>query len=254
MNALSHHLRLVLTAIQYFTRLPVPHWVGYSERQLNDASRYFPLVGILVGLVSGAVFLLAVRVFPQPLAVVLAMLAGIFLTGGFHEDGLADACDGFGGGWNAPQILTIMKDSRIGSYGVLGLTFALALKYGALAAIPAAQFLSISVAAHAFSRFMAVSLIYTQRYVRDDDGARAKPAAQSLSPFGLACAALFALAPLAWLGAAGVAGAAGALVLRLVVAQYFYRRIGGYTGDCLGAVQQVSEIGFYLALLAWIST
>ena len=254
MGLLADQLRLAFTAIQYFTRLPVPRWTGYSVRQLNDAARYFPLVGILVGLVTGGVYLLAISVFPQPLAVLLAMVSGVLLTGGFHEDGLADACDGLGGGWDKAQILAIMKDSRIGSYGVLGLVLALALKFAALAAVPAARFLVIAVAAHAFSRFMAVSVMATQHYVRDDDNARAKPVAQDISSVGLACAALFALAPLVWLGWAGVAGAAGALVLRLAAAQYLYRRIGGYTGDCLGAVQQITEIGFYLALLAWIST
>lgn len=252
---MGYQLRLVLTAIQFFTRLPVPGWVGYSERQLNDASRYFPLVGILVGLFTGVVFLLAMRVFSQPIAVLLAMLSGILLTGGFHEDGLADTCDGFGGGNDKLQILNIMKDSRIGSYGVLGLVFALLLKFSTLAALPAAQFLAISAAAHAFSRFMAVSLIYTQRYAREDASARARPAAQSLSHPALACAALFALVPLAWLGiGAGIAATGVALTLRIVAAQYFYRRIGGFTGDCLGAVQQITELGFYLGLLAWIST
>jgi adenosylcobinamide-GDP ribazoletransferase len=254
MGLLADQLRLALTAIQYFTRLPVPRWTGYSERQLNDAARYFPLVGILVGLITGGVYLLAISVFPQPLAVLMSMVVGVLLTGGFHEDGLADACDGFGGGWDKPQVLAIMKDSRIGSYGVLGLVLALALKFAALAAVPSARFVVIAVAAHAFSRFMAVSVMATQRYVRDDDSARAKPVAQNISFAGLACAALFAFAPLAWLGWAGVAGAAGALALRLAAARYLYRRIGGYTGDCLGAVQQITEIGFYLALLAWIST
>ncbi len=254
MGPLADQLRLALTAIQYFTRLPVPRWIGYSERRLNDAARYFPLVGILVGLVTGGVYLLAITVFPRPVAVLLAMVAGVLLTGGFHEDGLADACDGLGGGWDKRQVLAIMKDSRIGSYGVLALAFALALKFAALAALPAARFLAVAVAAHAFSRFMAVSVMATQRYVRDDDSARAKPVAQGVSSVGLACAALFALAPLAWLGSAGLAGAAGALALRAAAARYLHRRIGGYTGDCLGAVQQITEIGFYLALLAWIST
>jgi adenosylcobinamide-GDP ribazoletransferase len=253
MSLLGYQLRLALTAIQYFTRVPVPRWTGYSERQLNDAARYFPLVGILVGLVTGGAFLLAISVFPQPLAVLLSIIVGVLLTGGFHEDGLADSCDGLGGGWDKSQVLAIMKDSRIGSYGVLGLVLALALKFAALNAVPAAHFLVISLAAHAFSRFMAVSVMATQRYVREDDSARAKPVAQSISNAGLACAALFACAPLAWLGSAGLAGAGGAVALRLALAQYIHRRIGGYTGDCLGAVQQITEIGFYLALLAWIS-
>jgi adenosylcobinamide-GDP ribazoletransferase len=146
-----------------------------------------------------------------------------------------------------------MKDSRIGTYGVLGLAFALALKFAALAALPVTIFLPAVVAAHALSRFMAVTVIATQRYVRDDDTARARPVAQRVAPGGLACAGVFAMAPLAWLGAAGVAGLACACVLRWLVAGYFRRRIGGYTGDCLGAIQQITEIGFYLAVLAWTS-
>ena len=254
MKVLDYEFRLVLTAIGYFTRLPIPRWVGYSDRQLNDALRYFPLVGILVGLFTGAVFLLALEVLPQPIAVLLAMLAGILLTGAFHEDGLADTCDGFGGGRDRVQILAIMKDSRVGSYGVLGLALGLLLKFTALAALRAEAFLVISTAAHAFSRCMAVSLIYTQRYVREDDSARAKPAAQNLSLGAFACAALFSFVPLVWLGDGAAAAAAVAIVMRMVAANYFYRRIGGFTGDCLGAVQQVSEIGFYLGYLAWIST
>lgn len=251
---MAYEFRLALTAIGYFTRLPVPRWVGYSDRQLNDASRYFPLVGILAGLFTGAVFLLGLRVLPQPIAVLLSMLAGILLTGGFHEDGLADTCDGFGGGRDRVQILAIMKDSRVGSFGVLGLVFVLLLKFTALTALPAQAFLAVSTAAHGFSRFMAVSLIYTQRYVREDESARAKHAAQNLSLGALACAALFALVPLVWLGDAAAVAAAVAIVLRIVVANYFYRRIGGYTGDCLGAVQQITEIGFYFGFLAWIFT
>jgi adenosylcobinamide-GDP ribazoletransferase len=254
MKALDYEFRLVLTAIGYFTRLPIPRWVGYSDRQLNDASRYFPLVGILVGLFTGAVFLLGLRVLPQPIAVLLSMLAGILLTGAFHEDGLADTCDGFGGGRDHVQILAIMKDSRVGSYGVLGIAFTLLLKFAALAALPVHAFLAVSTAAHGFSRFMAVSMIYTQRYVREDDSARAKPAAQSLSRGSFACAGLLTLVPLVWLGAGAAVAAAVAIVLRIAAANYFYRRIGGYTGDCLGAVQQVAEIGFYLGFLAWIST
>jgi adenosylcobinamide-GDP ribazoletransferase len=221
---------------------------------VNDASRYFPLVGILVGLSTGAVYLLVLWVLPQPIAVLLAMLAGVLLTGGFHEDGLADTCDGFGGGRDQVQILAIMKDSRVGSYGVLGLAFVLLLKFTALTALPAQAFLAVSTAAHAFSRFMALSLIYTQRYVREDDSARAKAAAQSMSVGALAYAALFALGPLVWIDEGAAVAVAVAIVLRALAANYLYRRIGGYTGDCLGAVQQVTEIGFYLGFLAWIST
>ena len=189
------------------------------------------------------------RVFPQPLAVLLAMVSGVLLTGGFHEDGLADACDGFGRRLGqAPQILAIMKDSRVGSYGVLGLVLALALKFAALAALPACQFLVIAVAAHAFSRFMAViadlhAALRARRRQRTRQTRRAKYLVRRIR---LRRALRTGAARMAGIG--GVAGAAGALVLRLVGGPVFYRRIGGYTGDCLGAVQQITEIGFYLAL------
>ena len=255
MNPITNELRLALTAVQYFTRVPVPRWVGHSEHALNASVRYFPLVGIGVGFVTGSVFVLALHVLPHTLAVMLAMLAGILLTGAFHEDGLADACDGFGGGWSRAQVLEIMKDSRVGTYGVLGIVFALGMKFGALYAMPVDRFIAVSVAAHGFSRFMAVPVIATQSYVRDDPTARAGHAASERpTAVAFACAAAFAIAPLAWLGMAGLAGAAGAVALRLGVAHYFKRRIGGYTGDCLGAIQQVTEVAFYLSVLAWIST
>lgn len=253
MNRSIYELRLVLTAIQYFTRLPVPRWAGYSNAQLNDAVRYFPLTGMLVGAMTGAVFLLAHKAFQQPVAVVIAMIAGLIITGGFHEDGLADTCDGFGAGRDKAHVLAIMKDSRVGSYGVLGLVSALLLKFSVLSQVPADRFLVIAVAAHAVSRFMAVSVIYSQEYVRHDDSARAKPAAQSISAGGLGCAGAIAAVPVLWLGAAGIAAAAAALIMRMLLAQYLFRRIGGYTGDCLGAIQQVTELAFYLGLLGWTS-
>ncbi len=252
MNILVHQVRLVLTAVQYFTRLPVPAWVGYSDRQLNDASRYFPLVGVVVGLATGLIYLATLRLFPHSVAVLLSMLAGVWLTGGFHEDGLADTCDGFGGGRDKAQILHIMKDSRLGSYGVLGLVFALLFKFSVLTELPASAFLAVSVAAHAISRLMAVSVIHTQHYVRDDASARAGAASQSLTVSGLIIATGIAIAPLLWVGGAALAGAAFALALRVVMGRYFLYRIGGFTGDCLGAIQQISEIGFYLGVLAWI--
>ena len=221
MNVLGYQLRLVLTAIQYFTRLPVPRWVGYSDRQLNDASRYFPLVGILVGLFTGAVFLLAMRVFPQPIAVLLSMLAGVLLTGGFHEDGLADVCDGFGGGRDRPQILAIMKDSRVGSYGVLGLSLALLQIYRATA-LPVVQLPSLR------ARMLSVfhGGIADLHALRATTIAHAKPATQSLSR-RIATRL------------AGAARLAGWQAWRVPVgAQYFH------TGGCLGAVRQVMKSVF----------
>lgn len=254
MNALTGEIRLLLTAVQFFTRIPVPRWVGHSGDQLSAAARYFPLVGMLVGAATGLAFVLAHQALPRPVAVLIAIIAGVAITGGFHEDGLADTCDGFGGGAGKGRILEIMKDSRVGSYGVLGLVLALLLKFAALWELSGERFVVIAIAAHGFSRLMAVSVIFTQSYVRDDESARAGSAVQGITLAGLLYAGVFVAAPVALLGMAGIVGAAVALLARVWVAGYFFRRIGGYTGDCLGAIQQVTELAFYLGLLGWIST
>lgn len=254
MNAIAYEVRLALTAIQYFTRLPVPDWVGHSPTQLNRSARYFPFVGIVVGAITGLFFMLAHSMLTQPVAVIIAMIAGVLVTGGFHEDGLADTCDGMGGGMDKAAALTIMKDSHVGSYAVVGLTLALLLKFASLSAVPAERVPLVLLAAHSFSRFMAVTVMYTQQYVRDDAAAKAKQAAEGIASAPLAWSALWVIAPLWFLGVSGLVAAMTAVIMRVVAARYFYQRIGGYTGDCLGAVQQVTELAFYLGLLAWIST
>jgi adenosylcobinamide-GDP ribazoletransferase len=253
-------LRLFLTAIQFFTRLPVPAWVGHSAQQLDQAVRYFPLVGICVGMLSVAVLWLGAQVLPLTLAVGLSMAASILITGAFHEDGLSDFADGMGGGHTLEKTLAIMKDSRVGAYGVIALVLVLLLKYQALLALgdkhPLPLLAAALIAAHGVSRLMAASIMLTQRYIREDDSARAKPAAQQLSPAGFAIALLTGIAALGILFAAGahivaiLAAVAAALLVRSYLAWRLKKRLGGYTGDCLGAVQQLSELAFYLGLLA----
>ena len=244
-------LRLFFTALQFFTRLPVPAWVGYSELQLNASARYFPLVGALVGAIGAAVYWGAAQIFPPAVAVLLAMGTGVWLTGAFHEDGLADTCDGLGGGQTRERALEIMKDSRIGSYAAVGLVLVLLGKAAALAALPAASVPLALIAAHALSRFVALSIMFTQDYVRDDASARAKPMARGIGAgaFVFAGASILpALLPLAW-GALG--GLALALLFRFWYGRFLQRRLGGYTGDTLGAAQQGSELAFYLGVLGW---
>lgn len=251
MNALTDQLRLAMAAVQYFTRIPVPAWVGHSHLRLNEAARYLPLVGMLVGAVAGGIFLLASAVLPSSLAILLSMAASIAVTGAFHEDGLADTCDGFGGGADKSAILAIMKDSRVGSFGVVGLVLALAIKYAALSALATGAFFAALVAAHAFSRFLALAVMYTHTYAREDSTTRAGAVAHNLSVRTLLIGAITGVAPLALLGAGGALAAGCALAVCLLLARYFQRRIGGYTGDCLGAIQQASEITFYITLVAW---
>ena len=254
---MKNELTLFLTAVQFFTRLPVPRWVGHSSAQLNAASRYFPLVGYLVGSICAAVLFATGKLFPTTIAVAVSIIAGVMATGAFHEDGLADSCDGFGGGWDKPQVLAIMKDSRLGTYGAIGLGLVLALKFLALCALPLTIALGVIIAAHGFSRFLAVTVIFTQFYVRDDDSAKAKPAAQSISASGILFAAFFGLVPVAALAflppftvLSLVLIVTSCAVMRAALGRYFIKRIGGYTGDCLGMMQQVCEVVFYLGAVA----
>ncbi|MFH1872982.1 MAG: adenosylcobinamide-GDP ribazoletransferase [Pseudomonadota bacterium] len=251
---MKRELEYFFAALRFFTRLPVPAWVGHGQDQLNHAARYFPLIGILVGIIGAGVTELAALGLPIGVAVLLGMAATILATGGFHEDGFADSCDGFGGGWDKAQVLTIMKDSRIGSYAALGVGLILLTKWSALTELDVGlgqPFLAIAlVAGHAVSRLASTVLIYFLDYVRDDDSSKSKPLAQRMAPGELAVAALCGLAPCLLLPLAEVLAALAAVVLStLLAARYFLRRIGGYTGDCLGAAQQLGEVAFYLGLL-----
>jgi adenosylcobinamide-GDP ribazoletransferase len=253
-------LRLILAAVQFFTRLPVPARVGHGAEQLAQAARYLPLVGLLVGAIAAAALWLAAQVLPLPLAVTLSMAAGILATGAFHEDGLSDFADGMGGGHSREKALAIMKDPRAGSYGVIALVLALLMKFEALLALCETRSLALAaaalVAAHAVSRLMAASIMLTQDYVREDDSARARPAAQRMGATSFAVALLAGIVALgipfaAGEGAAALFAAAGAaLAMRAYLAWRLRKRLGGYTGDCLGAVQQLCELAFYLGLLA----
>ena len=238
-------------AVRFFTRLPVPAWVGHSQEALDRAARYFPLVGILVGVLGGLTFLLAAFVLPVSLALLFSMAATLLVTGAFHEDGLADTVDGLGGGWDKLRILEIMKDSRVGSYGVVAMVLALLGKFTLLASLDGALVPYALLAGHALSRFCATVLLATMDYVREDLLSKAKPLATRISGGGMLVALLFVLVPLAFLPPANaVAGCVLAALATLWLAAKFKRWLGGYTGDCLGTTQQVSEIAFYLGLLA----
>ncbi len=255
---MADELRFFLTALGYFTRVPLPsllaRWVGYEPRYLNAAARYFPLVGLLVGAVAALVTWGALQWWPPGVAVLLGMAASLLLTGAFHEDGLADCVDAFGGGWRREDVLRIMHDSRIGAFGAIALVVALLLKWQLLVAIGArsglAELLLVLVAAHGASRAMAASYLATLDYVRDEG--KAKPVAQRPGGVGLAFALLCGAVPLVLVSPAfaGVTLAALA-ILRLLLGRYFVRRIGGYTGDCLGMAQQLAELLIYLVAAAW---
>lgn len=248
---LRRELEYFFGALRFFTRLPVPAWVGHSAEQLNRSARYFPAVGLLVGAAGALVYLVAALFWPKTVAVLLAMAATIQITGAFHEDGLSDTVDGLGGGWDKARILEIMKDSRVGSYGVVALVLALLGKFMLLVEMSEIWLPAALVAGHAVSRFASTTLLSTMEYVREDALSKAKPLATRLAPGELALAAGFALLGVCLLplGQALFACLLAAIAT-LWMAARFRRWLGGYTGDCLGATQQVAEIAFYLGLVA----
>lgn len=252
MKALLAEFNLFRTAIVFYTRLPLGKGLPYSPEALNQSTRYFTLTGMLVGIWSAGIWQAAFWLFGNPLAIGLSMAAAIVLTGAFHEDGFADFCDGFGGGWDKIRILEIMKDSRIGTYGTIGLIAMLGLKYLSLITVPTDKMWPVLIAAHAFSRLMPVVIIRTSQYVREDALSKSKPIGQNITNGGLATASVFGLVPLAWLPAPVWGVVAAGLLLVYFFRGYLHRWIGGYTGDCLGALQQLSELLFYLsAILAF---
>ena len=241
------HLKLFLLALGFYTRVPCPQTLDY--KQLPQATVYFPLVGWLVGGITASSFYLADMLWPQVTAVILALIVGVFLTGAFHEDGFADVCDGFGGGWGKQRILEIMKDSYIGVYGVLGLVLIFLLKISLLGSMLAAAVPVVLLAGHSISRLSPLLLMYHYNYARNNDskaaGAVYKPNLQEL-----AVATVIALLPLVLLPAVCLLAIIPVLGVNWCLGRYFYRYIGGYTGDCLGASQQIAETVFYLSVSA----
>src|SRR5579862_7725960 len=172
---------LLCVAAQFLTRLPVPAIPRFEPRALADSARYFPVVGVLVGALNVILWVGLAHVLPSPVAVGLMLALSALLTGALHEDGFADACDGFGGGSTRDRVLAIMKDSRIGAYGAIGLFFMLGLKWATLTALPAVVIPLIVTAAHMTSRWYATGLIWRLSYVRTDDEAKSRPFAGRLT-------------------------------------------------------------------------
>jgi len=243
-------IRLLLTAVQYFTRIRVPAWVGHAQEQLAGAVRYFPVVGLIVGASGAATMWLAAHVLPAPLPAILATVVTVLMTGAIHEDGLADTCDGLGGAATRERALEIMKDPRIGAFGAIALILMLLLKISALSMLPVWTAMVALVAAHAFSRFCAVLFSFAGRYVGSAERSRAAPVVQRVKLGDVMIAAVFGLPALVLCGRDAIVAVIVALVLLGLLFRWCVQRIGGYTGDTLGAAQQITETGFYIALLA----
>jgi len=251
MTVIRREIDIFFTALTFYTQIPAPKGTEFSPEMLNQATRYFPLIGILVGGIGALVFWSLALILPLGPATLLSMAATILATGAFHEDGFADFCDGFGGGYTPERILEIMKDSRIGTYGTSGLSLMLLTKFTCLCSMQRSEIPLVLISAHAFSRLLPVCLVYTSTYVRQDALSKARPIGHRGSACSLGVAALFGLSGLALLPCrAGMLIAACACVLFPAFRGYITRRAGGYTGDMLGALQQLAEATCYLAYLA----
>ena len=240
-------------ATQFLTRVRVgePPW---SEKDQAASIRWYGVVGLLVGVVGAAVLLVASTRLPGLVAAALSTAAVLLLTGCFHEDGLADTLDGLGGGVTRERTLEIMRDSRIGTYGAAALGIALLTKIATLGELRPWVAAAALVAGHAVSRASVVVMVATSRYVRDHG--TGKYVASGAGTGALVLNVVASAVGLAVLGLAAGWGAAlvaivGAAVGHAVMRRYVVRRLGGYTGDCLGAIQQTSELGLLVAVLAW---
>jgi adenosylcobinamide-GDP ribazoletransferase len=234
-----------LTALMLLTRIPVGRWCVHSREAVAASVTFFPLVGALVGLAGAAVLAAGTLAFPAKIAALLSMLATVLLTGGIHEDGLADSADGLLGGSSPARRLEIMKDSRLGSFGALALWFSLSAKWLFLCELLGEGLLPACRAtftAHVLGRAASVGMLHLQPHVGSDPG-RARPfcerlprhrLAAALLPPVAACLALFPLQAVPMLG--------GVTLLVFSAAAFFERRIGGITGDCLGATVQLTEL------------
>ena len=268
-ETLREQWHLLLLAISFFSRIPVELKVDVTANMLNQASRYFAVVGVLIGACSAFAFYLSASILPIELALLIAMFCSVLLTGAFHEDGWADVWDGFGGGWTVENKLNIMKDSRLGTYGAAALFFILMIKYQALLALiqqnithtallnesmlsESLSVLSILVLGHGLSRVLATSLIADMPYVSEDATSKVKPLAQSLSSNSYLILLSTGGLVIAFTLSFSIAWKLVAILLltRWCLKRWFTKQLGGYTGDCLGAAQQLSEVVIYLVLLS----
>ncbi|MBL8021041.1 MAG: adenosylcobinamide-GDP ribazoletransferase [Leptospirales bacterium] len=247
---MKRQIQLFFAALLYFTRIPCPVKVGHSPDQVSRAVRYFPLIGLIVGSLAAFAYFAASRVLSPATSVLLSMIASILITGAFHEDGFADFCDGFGGGWSRERILEIMRDSRIGVFGAIGVGSILALKYHLLLELNQASLIPLLISGHALSRLFPICVAFALPYAREGD--QLKPTASNPNRTELAVAFVFGVAPLIYFGPSILIPVVASTLAAICLAFYIRKWIGGFTGDCMGAIQQVTEVVFYAgAVVTW---
>lgn len=255
---MKKELHIFFTCLMFYTRIPCPKNISHDPEYLNKATRYFPFIGWIVGSISFLAFYISSLFLSIETSVILALIASILTTGAFHEDGFADVCDGFGGGWTKEKILMIMKDSAIGAYGAIGLVLLFLLKFKLISESVLLfsnhnyLIFLLFISAHSLSRLAAISIIFTHEYSRDDASSKSKPIAKKHSWKEVLGSFFFGLLPLLALSCFQykiLFVLIPIFLTRHFLARYFQKWIDGYTGDCLGATQQVCEAIYYLSIL-----
>lgn len=251
-------LHAAITAVQFLTRVPLPAGMNRADPDrtlLRAAVVYFPLVGGLVGAFTGGVVWAALLVWPPVIAVTLGLMAEAILTGAFHEDAAADCCDAFGGGWTRDDVLRIMKDSRVGSFGALGLGLALLLRGGCLLSVPTAEMVMTVAASAAIGRWAILVLMVAVPPVPNRDGL-SKDVGERIGGRELIVGTIWTLPGVAGFGwAEPVRTGLGVLAFTVVIllwGGYVRRRLGGVTGDCLGCGCYMAQCVFLLAATAGV--
>lgn len=277
MKIISQFVREYLLAVQFFTRIPIvgrlADWVGFSPDMLRKSAGHFPGIGLLVGLTAAAAYamilaLIADTTYTPMVAAVLSTAVTVLLTGAFHEDGLADVADGLGGSPDRARALEIMKDSRVGAFGAIAVVLALLGKVALLALLGSVEgppagweeapfagwyVCAVLCTAHVVSRALPLLLVYLLPHVGDTLTSKSKPLAEQISAGSLALAFSWCFLTLLALStlldfASLLVGCSFALVALLWMGRLFKRRLQGFTGDCLGATQQICELAFYFGM------
>ncbi|HZP06431.1 MAG TPA: adenosylcobinamide-GDP ribazoletransferase [Terracidiphilus sp.] len=234
----------IATAFQFLTRVPLPAF-AWSSSGLSRSAKFFPLVGVAIGSAAAVLHLWLSPHFPASIAAMLIVLFTVLVTGGLHEDGLADVADAFGGGHDPDQILSILKDSRIGSYGAIALLFSIASRVLLLALIPGDRFTRYVISAQMLCRWTILPLGFVLPAARKQEGQGARVAKQ-VSLISLTVGSFFAFGIMVFLLRIDAVEPIIVTLLLTVLSGLYYRsRIGGITGDCFGATIQLAEIAVY---------
>lgn len=234
-------------ATGFLTRIPMLARIDYSQRLMNQSSVYFPLIGLLLGGLYAGLYSLLVMIWPALISLILVLCFHLWLTGAFHEDGLADSVDGLGGGLSVARRLAIMKDSSLGTYGALSLVCALGLKAALLLAMP--QIWLALLLAPCFARLTPLLLMRLLPYVSNPDTSKTRPVAEAFGTGRLLVAVGFVVI-VGFMTNTSVAALAAVTLVSVVWGSMLVRLLGGYTGDTLGASVVFTELVFLLALLA----